>query len=183
VRAPQLIRQICARFVKLSNRGASEFDGNRWIDGGRKFDGFRGHCTLRSGKERQSEYVAPPRKRAIGAIGQRRKTGTLYEIRSTKPQIGTIGRPREGDTLGGLGEFCRLPCSSVLSAAEVTSPTISPRAASMAADVSSPWRAPSGPGLWFIRGMAENTSHAAGQRPRPGGNGENASARRLLGTR
>jgi len=54
-RTLQHIPQICARFVKLSNRGARECDVSFWPDGGRKFDGFRGHVTLRSGKERQSE--------------------------------------------------------------------------------------------------------------------------------
>jgi hypothetical protein len=80
VRALQRIPQRCARFVKLSNRGAHEFDVSLWFDGGRKFDGFQGHFALRNGKELRSECFVPPQRREIGAIGQTRKAGMPYQI-------------------------------------------------------------------------------------------------------
>jgi len=50
-----------------------------------------GHFTLRSGKELQTEYFTPPGKRAIGAIGQHRKTGTSCDI----PTLRVLERSRE----------------------------------------------------------------------------------------
>jgi hypothetical protein len=59
---------------------------------------------------------------AIGTIGQPGKSNTLYEIRSTKSEIGTVGRPRQSDRIR-LRPRAAL-CSSVLSAAGVISPTV-----------------------------------------------------------